>query len=377
MLTYFDNASTSFPKPVQVAEYITRYLTQNGGTYGRAAYGRIVETARMVEDCRDKLASKLGVAQSEHICFTPNATAAINVILIGMDWHNADVYTTHLEHNAVMRPLMHLIKTRNINHHLLPSLPDGTVNIDQLPHLSKSKKSVVIINHQSNVSGVVQPVGAIAAWAKDAVFMIDTSQSLGNVDIKGDEWNADAIFFTGHKGLMGPTGIGGFYLRNPDLVEPFIYGGTGSLSESYEMPVFMPDKFEAGTPNIVGIAGLLGALDNPVASQHNSGHFFEMINKIASIENVRVVKSDHPHNQGHLFSFIHKQITPSVIARYLFEHHQIEVRQGLHCAPLAHQFYNTFPQGTVRIAPSPWHTPDDFCYLCNAIEETIRFCLQR
>jgi cysteine desulfurase family protein len=375
MNTYFDNASTSFPEPPQVAEAITRYLTVNGGTYGRAAYGRIVETARMVEACREKLAQRLGVANGDNICFTANATTAINTILRGISSNISTIYTTPLEHNAVMRPLTDMVRKGLVKHQILPSLSDGVVDVDNLPPTDAN--TLIIINHQSNVSGVIQPIAAIRQKAPQARLLIDTTQSLGSIDVTGDQWQADYIAFTGHKGLLGPTGIGGFYVRQPESLQPLVFGGTGSNSDSFEMPPFMPDKFEAGTPNIVGIAGLLGALENTPQPAHSHNDLLRLMSEVGKINEVNILKAKELKQQGNLFSFWHNTLKPSVIARYLYEQHQIEVRQGLHCAPMAHGFYGTMPDGTVRIALSPYHTPQDIDYLINAITQTIQYCLNR
>lgn len=375
MNTYFDNASTSFPKPPQVAQAISHYLTVNGGTYGRAAYGRIVETARMVEACREKMAQILGVAKSDNICFTANATMAINTILRGIINTPTTIYTTSLEHNAVMRPLTDMVKNGLATHQILPSISDGTVDVVSLPKIEDN--SLIIINHQSNVSGVIQPITAIRQKVPQAKLLIDTTQSLGYVNITGGAWQADYIAFTGHKGLLGPTGIGGFYVREPESLKPFIMGGTGSHSDSFEMPPFMPDKFEAGTPNMVGIAGLLGALENKPQPAHSHTDLLRLIDEIAQMDEINILKANDSIQQGNLFSFWHNTIKPSAIARYLYEHHQIETRQGLHCAPMAHQFYGTMPDGTVRIALSPFHTPQDIDYLINAIKQTVQYCLKR
>lgn len=375
MNTYFDNASTSFPKPPQVAQAISHYLTVNGGTYGRASYGRIVETARMVEACREKMTQILGVAKSDNICFTANATTAINTILQGIINTPTTIYTTSLEHNAVMRPLTDMVKNGLVTHQILPSHSDGVVDADNLPQIDDN--SLIIINHQSNVSGVIQPIAAIRQKAPQAKLLIDTTQSLGSVDVMGDAWQADYIAFTGHKGLLGPSGIGGFYVREPESLKPFIMGGTGSNSDSFEMPSFMPDKFEAGTPNIVGIAGLLGALENTPQTAYSTDDFRKLINAVSQIDGMHILKAENQEHQGNLFSFWHNTLKPSVITRYLYEHHQIETRQGLHCAPMAHQFYGTMSEGTVRIALSPYHSSQDIDYLKDAIHQTIQYCLSR
>lgn len=369
MNKYFDNAGTSFPKPPEVAIKIGHYLTEIGGTYGRSAYPRAYETTRLVEECRDKLGLILGTKQSDNISFCANATMAINTIIKGLPLKNMKVLVSPLEHNAVMRPLNILQKNKHITIETLPAHNDGTINIKRLNEVNLSDTGLIIINHQSNVSGVIQPIAEISRWANKIPLMVDGSQSAGHVPIKIDEWGVDYFVFTGHKGLLGPTGIGGFYVKNPDNLQTLIEGGTGSRSDSFEMPDFMPDKFQPGTPNIVGIVGLLAALNHLPLTGINQQEINNLINGVAAIEGYKVLCAEKPMHQGALFSFVHKDITPSVFAQELYSLYNIEVRCGLHCAPAAHSFYNTYPNGTVRIALSPYHTKEDLDFLLNALIE--------
>jgi cysteine desulfurase family protein len=372
MNTYFDNGSTSFPKPPEVGEYIVRYLNHTGGTYGRAAYGRVLETARQVEACRDAIGQLMGVSDTQNIAFTPNATTAINTLLQGMNLKGKKILISPLEHNAVMRPLNFLQTNLHLQIEILPATADGRIDVSKLtPHLLQDA-SLIIVNHQSNVNGVIQPIDEICKWAGEIPVMVDASQSLGAIPFKGDEWKVDYIAFTGHKALLGPTGTGGFYCRKPETIAPLIYGGTGSRSESFEMPEVNPDRFEAGTPNITGIIGLLGAISHPPASMHQKIDVVELMKNISSIPDIKIFSAQNPEYQGHLFSFTHKTLKPSIIARRIFEQHRVEVRSGLHCAPAAHHFLGTFPDGAVRIALSPYHTPNDLSFLAQSIQQVTQ-----
>jgi cysteine desulfurase family protein len=346
-----------------------RYLNQTGGTYGRAAYGRVLETVRQVEACRDAIGQLMGVSDTQNIAFTPNATTAINTLLQGLDLKGKKVLISPLEHNAVMRPLNYLKQTINLQVETLPATVDGRIDVSELTPQLLQNVSLVIVNHQSNVNGVIQPIEVICKWAGETPVMVDVSQSLGAIPFKGDEWKVDYIAFTGHKALLGPTGTGGFYCRKPETIASFVYGGTGSRSESFEMPEITPDRFEAGTPNITGIIGLLGAISHPPATLHQQSDVLELIKNISSIPTIKILGAQNPEHQGHLFSFTHQTLKPSVIARRLYEQNQIEVRSGLHCAPAAHHFLETFPDGSVRIALSPYHTPNDLSFLAQAIQQ--------
>ncbi len=365
---YFDNASTSFPKPGVVGEAMHQFLDEEGGTYGRAAYGRVFKTSMMVENCREEVAHILGTSQSGHICFTANATQAINTLLQGIKLGDAEVLVSPLEHNAVMRPLEALRVRQNTTWKCLPAESDGLVIPSEIPGCITSKTRLVIVNHQSNVNGLIQPVAAIREALGSIPFFMDVTQSLGSVPVRVDEWKVDFMAFTGHKGLLGPTGTGGFFVKEPLLVSHFIRGGTGSRSESFEMPEVMPDRFEAGTPNTVGIAGLQAALLNPPQKRWKQSDLENLLDRVRSIPGVRVVAAANPANQGGLFSIVHNDWPPSAIARKLFELFGIEIRAGLHCAPLAHKHFKTFPTGTARIALSPFHTPEDLNYLATSLE---------
>jgi cysteine desulfurase family protein len=365
---YFDNAATSFPKSPSVAVSISRYLTECGGTYGRGAYPRILEASGTVETVRESLAEKLGTGSVDNIVFTRNATEALNTLLFGLDLSGGHILVSPMEHNAVMRPLEELVRSSGAAYDVLPHFPDGTVDISRIVSPLRSGTRLVIINHQSNVNGVVQPVAAIRNAVGSIPMLLDLSQSLGHSPVAVDEWKIDYAAFTGHKGLLGPTGIGGFFVRRPELVRPRVFGGTGSNSESYAMPEFLPDRFEAGTPNITGIYGLHGALTADTVACHSHDDLIALIDAVALLPGIRIVRASDPAMQGPVFSVTHASIDSGTFAQNLLERFGIETRPGLHCAPLAHSTLETFPDGTVRFGVSPYHTNADLEYLRAAIE---------
>lgn len=364
---YFDNAATSFPKPEAVAKNITHYINELGGTYGRSAYPRVLESSGSVESVRELLARILGVKTPENIVFTGNATEAINTLLFGFDLHDCRVLISPLEHNAVMRPLLFLSRNKNVRYEILPHESDGLVDVSKIGNSLKSDTRLVIINHQSNVNGLMQPVRDIKKAIGEIPIFLDLAQSLGHAVLSLEEWNIDFAAFTGHKGLLGPTGTGGLYMKNSSMVKPLIYGGTGSRSESFEMPDFAPDKFEAGTPNTAGIFGLLGALKEYPVPSHDAIDIIRLIEEIKKISELRILCSNNPHSQGPLFSISHVNYSCSRVADLLFSKYGIETRSGLHCAPLAHQTLGTYPAGTVRLSLSPYHNREDLEYLLEAL----------
>jgi cysteine desulfurase family protein len=370
--TYFDNAATTFPKPPQVNEYISRYLTNIGGTYGRSAYGRVIEASQGVESARELLAEKLGTTVSDHVFFTHNATHGINLLLQGLTINNGTILVSPLEHNATMRPLTYLSKKCNLTIKTLPYFSDGSVDPDAINSSITTDTKLIVLNQQSNINGVIQPVMEIKQQAGEVPLFLDTAQSLGHIQCSLDNWGVEMAACTGHKGLFGPTGTGALFIRNPEAVSPLIYGGTGSRSESLEMPPFAPDRFEAGTPNVCGIFGLLGALEHPPVPKHTHQDFLSLIETIKKIPGITVHCSNDQTMQGELFSITHPDIPCSDLSSHLYHDWHIETRSGLHCAPFAHQTLNTFPAGTTRIAPSPYHTNDDFEYLIESIRNVVK-----
>ena len=365
---YFDNGATSFPKPPQVGEEISRYLNEIGGPYGRSFYARALEVSGVVEEARDLAADMLGVSDGSKIVFSQNATQGINTVLKGLDFNGGTVYITPLEHNAVTRPLQRLEDEGKIQIKYLPAFTDGRVDTDRMKNLDFSDTVLIVVNHQSNVSGLVQPLGDIKAAAGDVPLLADTAQSAGHMEIKAQEWNIDYLAFTGHKGLLGPTGTGGLYIKDNEALLPLINGGTGSLSESWETPDFMPDRFEAGTPNVAGIFGLLGALKHRPESAHTRQDFLNMMDRIKAVPGIKVYGAERAGDQGEVFSITSAYTDPSDFGMDLYSKFGIETRIGLHCAPLAHRPLSTFPGGTVRISPSLYHSKDDFDRLCSAVE---------
>jgi selenocysteine lyase/cysteine desulfurase len=352
--TYFDNAATSFPKPLAVSEAISHYLNVTGGTYGRGFYDRAFAVSALLEETRSNLAERLSAPKSAHLVFTQNATHAINLVLKGISFPNRRVLVSPMEHNAVWRPLSRLIAEEGVKVEVLPDL--------------------LIINHQSNVNGVVQPIQALREMAGDQLpILLDTAQSLGHLPEMPPvaEW-CDYVALTGHKGLLGPTGVGALYMRSPETLTPLIEGGTGSRSEEVEMPCFMPDQFEAGTPNLVSIIGLGAALKAVPPAQHTQADFLSLIEKVRALPKVSLHCANEPAMQGALFSLSSKEMDASTLGYRLYERAHIETRVGLHCAPMAHRTLGTFPSGTIRFSPSVYHTPDDFDLLADTLKDLLR-----
>ena len=369
MNTYFDNASTSYPKPHAVADAMTHYLRDVGGPYGRSSHGRSLEVSRIVERTRDAVASLLGTSLSDHVVFLPNATAGLNLVLGGTLREGDSVFVSSLEHNAVMRPLHALSQERSVTWELLPCHEDGCVDLARLGQVAAERPALVVVNHQSNVNGLVQPLAEIRRRLVAIRLVVDASQSLGSRPVEADAWELDAVAWTGHKGMMGPPGIGGLFIRDPDSVTPLVYGGTGSRSEAFDMPEFLPDRFEAGTPNIAGIFGLLAAIENVPEPLHRTEDWLDLISALRDLPGFDVWASEDPALQGRVVSVRHDDVSVSEMGDRLWNAHGIAVRVGLHCSPLAHKSLGTFPDGTVRLSASAYHSAADFCEVLSALKD--------
>lgn len=373
---HFDNAATSFPKPPEVARAMARFLEEEGGPYGRGAYPRALSAARMAERARDLLAETLGTSLAGNVAFQPNATHALNLFLKGFPLAGGTALVSPLEHNAVMRPLHELASRGTCRIEVLPHGPDGRVDPARLSARlgdgSLPRPALAVVNHMGSVNGLIQPLAEIKAALGAVPLLVDASQSLGAIPMRADAWDLDAVAFTGHKGLLGPTGTGGLFARRPREVAPLVHGGTGSASDRYEMPEGTPDRFEAGTPNLVGIAGLLAALEHRPEPRHAREDFLRLLDGVRASPGVTVHAAEDPAHQGELASFSVAGRDPGELGDALAARFGIEVRVGLHCAPLAHRTLGTFPRGTVRLAPSPCHTPDDLAFVLDAIREILR-----
>jgi len=368
MNLYFDNASTSFPKPPEVGIHIKNYL-ENGGTYGRAAYNRILEVSRVVEDTRTLISNVIGTSLISNISFTNNSTTALNTVIQGFPYINRKVLISPLEHNAVARPLEELKRRGILDYQIAPHYTDGLINLLELQRIDFKGFDMVIINHASNVNGVIQPIKKIKQIINKTPLLVDASQSLGKVDVNADEWDIDMLAFTGHKGLLGPTGTGGLFIRDPKRINPLIYGGTGSNSDKLEMPEFCPDKFEAGTQNILGIYGLYGALKHQPKTLYNKEKFHNLLHKISELNNIKLLIANDLSNQSDVFSIVPKRIEVSEFSRLLYEKHKIEVRSGLHCSAITHKTLGTYPHGSVRFSLSNYHSDDDLLHLYDCIAD--------
>ena len=377
---YFDNAATSFPKAPGVGEAMCRYVERLGRNVGRGSYGPAMEAAAGVLAVREKLAALVNAPDPRHVIFTPGATWGLNLLLKGLLRPGDRVLASPMEHNAVLRPLEQL-KARGVAVELLPCTERGELVPDGLGERLEGARAVVL-THASNVSGTVFPIGAVGEMcrARGVFFLVDAAQTVGLLPVDMAAMGIDGLAFPGHKGLLGPQGVGALALSAPlaEELEPLASGGTGSLSESLAMPPFLPDKFEAGTLNLPGIFGLGAALDylegeGEALRQREkklARHLWYRLKELDG-EGLRVLGTDDPQNRVGVVSVDFPGRDNGEMAFRLERDYGIQTRCGLHCAPLAHKTLGTFPQGAVRFSVGPFTTFAEIDYTEGALEALL------
>jgi cysteine desulfurase / selenocysteine lyase len=380
-MIYLDNAATSWPKPPEVLKAMTDVLELAGGNPGRSGHRLSVAAAREVYNAREDIASFFNVTDPLRVIFTANATHAINVALKGLLKPGDHVVTSSIEHNAVMRPLRGLEK-QGVRLSIVPCAADGSLDVRDVVRVMNSRTRLVVIMHASNVMGTILPVAEVASVAHEAgvLLLVDAAQTAGIIPIDMPAMGIDFLAFTGHKELQGPPGIGGLAIgENVDVsqMEPLMRGGTGSRSESEEQPDDLPDKFESGTLNLVGIAGLHAGIqwvqDRGIDTirAHLKELTQALINGLSELPGIKVYGPLDTNSKVAIVSFSvhHKRV--SEVSLKLDEEYGILCRVGLHCAPAAHKTMGSFPEGTVRLAPGVFTTMDDISTTIRAIEQII------
>ena len=377
-MIYLDNAATSWPKPPEVIDSMQSFLAKAGNP-GRAAHKLSVDAARVVYDTRESVANLFNVLNPLRIIFTLNATHALNLAIQGLLKPGDQALVTGVEHNSVMRPLRHLEKS-GIGVNVARCSNDGRVDLNYLADdVARIKPKLIAVNHASNVTGTLQDIKAISkiAHINGALLLVDAAQTAGVIPIDIQEMGIDLLAFSGHKGLLGTTGTGGLVINNSidtSMMEPIVFGGTGSRSEHEIQPEYLPDKFESGTPNSIGLAGLgagikyimqmgIGQIRN-----HDIMLTKMLIDGLSSINGIHIYGTKDPSISTSVLSFTIENMSVSDIGMQLEEDFGILTRVGLHCAPAAHKTIGTFPHGTVRLSPGIFTTKEDITNTILAIE---------
>ena len=392
---YLDNASTTFPKPREVADAVYQYMTGVGSNIGRGGYTSAYAAEEAVFAARQLLCDFFGGEDAKNVVFTKNVTEALNVIIRGLLQPGDHVLVSAMEHNAVMRPLQLIGRELEageqapadaISFSRIPCDKEGNLQLEALPKLVQQRTKAVLMTHASNVCGTLLPLARVGEFCQDKglLLLVDSAQSAGVFPINMQQLHIDALAFTGHKGLLGPQGIGGFVLRE-HLVKrlaPFIVGGTGSLSHTESTPRFMPDKFEAGTLNLPGIMGLAAGVrwlnQRGMASlrAHELALTEQLLTGLLDLEQqglLRIVGRRDIVQRTSVVSIAATKQDLAVVAHRLNEEYGIATRVGLHCAPNAHKTLQTYPTGTLRFSMG-WHNNEaDIDAAMKALREVLGY----
>ncbi len=378
---YFDNAATSWPKPLAVTDRMTRFLAEEAANPGRAGHRMAVGAEKTLDRVRKLLTDFVGGTDLHRLIFTLNATDALNIAMKGLLRQGDHVITTTLEHNSVSRPLQAMADAGFITLSRVGFSPEtGTVDPADFEKAITPRTRMIAITHGSNVLGTIQPAAEIGKIAKKhgVKFVLDGAQTLGVVPLHVQEMHIDILAFPGHKSLLGPTGTGGLYVNSTvslDDFHAFREGGTGGDSSSPTQPKLFPYFLEGGTPNTVGIAGL-GAAVEYVASHdpaktlaHERAMVQKIIDAVLANPKFTLYGPKSAENRVGTVSFNIAGLSPQEVGGILDDSFNIAVRPGLHCSPYAHKTIGTFPDGAVRVSPGHFNTDEELAALLSALEQ--------
>lgn len=376
-MAYFDNAATTFPKPECVYEQMDKFYRTAGGSAGRGNYGIALSARELINDTRRRIADIL-TCPAKQVIFEPTATISLNIILQGLVCSGAKTfYVSPFEHNAVTRTLHHFENQGKITVRQLFVSKKMEYDLERIKYqFDEEKPDVVVVSHASNVIGLVAPVDKIFQLAKryDSTTVLDMAQTAGLVQCNVGQEIFDFAVFAGHKTLLGPTGISGFAMK-PELHLPaVIFGGTGFESANQDMPLSLPERFEMGTVNTSGIAGLNAAL-SWIQNHHIDALYAEerhkreqLLDLLKKYDFVRIIGDEPAQQYVGIVSCVIDGIS-SDTAGQLFDERNISVRTGLHCAPLAHKFLGTYPAGTIRFSVNHFTSENDYYELQAALDD--------
>ena len=378
---YLDNASTSFPKAPTVATAMSDYITNRGININRGSYALAYDVEDTIYTTRQRLNTLFNGHDPSHVVFTQNVTMSLNMVIKGLLKAGDHVLVSSMEHNAVMRPLTQLLD-KGITFDIIPCDKTGSIQLESMDSLIRPNTVAMIINHASNVCGTIQPLESIGPICKahNLQFIVDAAQTAGVIPIDVKACHIDALCFTGHKGLLGPQGIGGIILTKEmaQTLTPLIAGGTGSFSHLETMPTHMPDAFEAGTLNLPGIIGLNEGLAYIESQGMENIHNHELaltqsfLEGVQSIDGINIVGKQNIQDRTAVVSITIDGMDPASIAYELESNYHIMTRVGLHCAPRAHQTLETYPEGTVRFSFGYANTHKDVETALSALHRIVK-----
>ena len=378
---YLDNASTTFPKPREVADAVYTYMTSVGSNINRGCYDSAYDVEELVFDTRQMLSALFNGGDCKNVVFTKNVTESLNVILKGFLKPGDHVLVSAMEHNAMMRPIRQLEKL-GVQFDRMPCDGEGNLKLEEVEALIRPNTRAIAMMHASNVCGTVLDIEAVGAIChrRGLKFIVDCAQTAGVLPIDMEAMHIDALAFTGHKGLLGPQGIGGFILKEGmiGLIDPLLSGGTGSISHTEEIPDFMPDRFEPGTMNLPGILGLHAGLKwlQETGIENIRNHELDlaerMLSGLAELEQAGLIRILGRRDRENRTGVVSIQTLRKELSQAAFEldaEYGIQTRVGLHCAPSAHETLGTYPTGTIRFSFGWWNTAEQIEKALLALKE--------
>ena len=374
-MIYLDNAATTWPKPEGVWKAVEG-LIKKGANPGRGGHRMALDAGRIVLETREALAKIFNTADPSRMVFTANATESLNLAIKGYLKSGDHVLATSMEHNAVARPLQVLMQ-QGVEVSYLPCSPEGNLDPQLIEKAIKKNTKMVVMTHASNVTGTLMPIEEAGQITRNngLVFLVDAAQTAGVYEIDVEKLNIDLLAFPGHKGLLGPQGIGGLYIREGIELKPLKEGGTGSNSESLFQPEVLPDRYESGTLNTLGIAGLGAGIDFVMEKGlQNILHHERFLTKrllegMKEIKEIKIYGSVDEKKRAPVVSFNFIDQDSSEIGFILDRVFNIASRTGLHCAPLAHQTMGTLEQGTVRLSMSYFNTESEIDFVLESLQK--------
>lgn len=377
-MIYFDNGATTFPKPKTVVNAVNYAITKIGANPGRGGHNMAIKASEVLFECRSNAATLFDIYNSENIIITNNCTTALNTVIKGILKSGDHAVISSYEHNAVVRPLEYL-KNKGVEYSIAQvDYADNEKTVDNFRKAFKENTKLVICTHASNVFGIRLPIERIGALCKlnGILFCVDAAQTAGLIPISLKNSDIDYLCTAGHKGLYGPMGTGLLIINSKVIPESLIQGGTGSLSAKVNQPEILPDKFESGTHNLIGIAGLNEGIKYVMKKTPQvifdyeirlARNLYDRLSRLKDIE----LYTKKPDNNGFVpvISFNLKNMDSEKTAQILNDRFNIAVRAGLHCAPLAHKCFGTLEKGTVRVVISSFTTQSEVNYLVNSISQ--------
>lgn len=380
MTIYLDNAATSFPKPEVVYQAMDRFARSSVANPGRAGHKMALAAEHALDDCRHRLNRFFNGRAADRFVFTLNCTDALNMAFKGVLQPGDHVITTNLEHNSVSRPLRAMELANQITLTRVKADDSGTIDPESIRQSITSKTRLIAVGHASNVIGTIQPITEIGQIARerDLLFLVDCAQTAGVVPLDIQAMSIDLLAFPGHKGLMGPTGTGALYVSPRVKIKEWREGGTGGDSSSETQPKEYPYYLEGGTPNVLGVSGLIAGIQW-VESQglskihdHEDSLTERLRQQLDEIPGVEVFGHHDRNRRVGTLSFRAEALPATELGGILDQAFDIAIRPGLHCAPYTHKALGTFPDGTVRVSPGPFNTEADIDRLAGALREILQ-----